>query len=100
MHLAPDRYVIAALSGTYLPFRFQLGSVAFIPPCHNWGQGSLFFFSLPKLEISEGDITVVLIKLKRHMFKGYHQNHLDGDLLEGQKSEVAPTLPGNERTQR
>lgn len=98
MHLAPDRYVIAALSGTYLPFRFQPGSLAFIPPHHNWGQGFcfVFLFFSPKLEIFEGDITVVLIKLKHHVFKGYRQNHLDADLLERQKGAMASALPGNE----
>lgn len=97
MHLAPDRYVIAALSGTYLPFRFQPDSLAFIPPHHNWGQGFFFVFFPPKLEIFEGDITVVLIKPKHHVFKGYRQNHLDADLLERQKGAMASALPGNER---
>lgn len=53
-------------------------------------------FFPPKLEIFEGDITVVLIKLKHHVFKGYRQNHLDADLLERQKGAMASALPGNE----
>lgn len=57
---ASDRYVIAALSGTYLPFRFQPGSLTFSLTHHSgvWG--------ITKLEISGGDITAVLIKLRCH----------------------------------
>lgn len=89
---APDRYVIAALSGTYLPFRFQPGSLTFSPPRHS----GVWVFA--KLEISGGDITGVLIKLRCHSLKGYHQHHLDEDLLWRQKSEVAElpfALPAN-----
>lgn len=59
---ATDRYVIAALSGTYLPFRFQPGSLTFSPSLHS----AVWVFA--KLEISVGDITGVLLKAKVSFF--------------------------------
>ncbi|KAL7396999.1 hypothetical protein ABVT39_014922, partial [Epinephelus coioides] len=92
---APDRYVIAALSGTYLPFRFQPGSLTFFPP-RVW---SAEVFA--KLEISGGDITGVLIKLQPHSLKRLSLVSPGRRFAAGgRKSEVAvlaPALPGKER---